>query len=187
MTQASGRSDCSVQFLRLIRKRNFVASFMFYVSLQSDLTYKMRIGSTVTKKQYASPGGQPWDEALLRSGGKKDVTPRKRCGERANYAETLAWVYKEGSYTTELWGTGVSHLQVIDSQGVHSSELSLLPKHRVQYLNNNLKAISFLKGQILAIFCSLVSKEKHLSFQTSGITYLEEPPVLKPSNQDGSL
>lgn len=81
MTQASGRSDCSLQFLRLIRKRNFVASLMFYVSLQSDLTYKMRIGSTVTKKQYASPGGQPWDEALLRSGGKKCDSQKKMWGK----------------------------------------------------------------------------------------------------------
>lgn len=75
MTQVSGRSECSIQFLRLILKGNFVATLTFYVSLQSDLTYKMRIGSTVTKKRYASPGGQPWDEALLRSGRKK----KKRC------------------------------------------------------------------------------------------------------------
>lgn len=163
MTQVSGRSDCSIQFLRLILKGNFVATLTFYVSLQSDLTYKMRIGSTVTKKQYASPGGQPWDEALLRSGKKKkDVTPRKRCGERANYAETLSWVYKEGSYTTELWGIEVTHLQVIDSRVVHSAVLSLLPKHRVQYLNSNLKAISFFKDQILQ-FSAVLFPRKSIS------------------------
>lgn len=44
---------------------------MFYVSLQIDLTYKIRIGSTVTKKQYASPGGQPRNGALYRRGKKK--------------------------------------------------------------------------------------------------------------------
>lgn len=29
------------------------------IKTKMDLTYKMKIGSTVTKKQYASPGGQP--------------------------------------------------------------------------------------------------------------------------------
>lgn len=68
-----------------------------------------------------------------------------------------------------------------------SSVFSLLPKHRVQYLNNNLKAISFFKDQILAIFCSLVSKEKRLSFQTSGLTYLERLLVYgPPTRRDGS-
>lgn len=37
-----------------------------------DLTYKMKIGSTVTKKQYASPGGQP------RNG--KGITEEKKPG-----------------------------------------------------------------------------------------------------------
>lgn len=43
-----------------------MASLLFYVLLQIDLTYKMRIGSTVTKKQYASPGGQPRNGVLHR-------------------------------------------------------------------------------------------------------------------------
>lgn len=50
-----------------------MASFIFYVLLQIDLTYKIRIGSTVTKKQYASPGGQPRNGALYRRGGKKNL------------------------------------------------------------------------------------------------------------------
>lgn len=106
MTQVSRRSDCSTQTLRITRERNFVSSLMFYVSLQSDLTYKMRIGSTVTKKQYASPGGQPRDEALLGSGKKKKKkksdSQKKMWGKGKQQSETLAGVYKEGSYTIEL-------------------------------------------------------------------------------------
>lgn len=89
------------------------------------------------------------------------------------------WSYKSERHL--FLGCPIAHPEFL------SPIFSLLPKHRVQSLNNNLKAISFSKGQILAIFCSLVSKEKRLSFQTSGITYLEKPPVLKPSSQDGSL
>lgn len=159
--------------------------------IRLDLQNEDRVNCN--QKQYASPGGQPRDEALLRSEKMKSDSQKKIWG-KGKLSESLTGVYEEWSYTTELWGTSFMHLQVIYSRGVQTltlnpspSVLSLLPKHRVQYLNNNLKAISFFKDQILAIFCSLVSKEKHLSFQTSGITYLGKPPVLKPSNQDGSL
>lgn len=185
---------------------------MFYVLLQIDLTYKIRIGSTVTKKQQASPGGQPRNGALYRRGEEKKHkkpgsvlsltnekwVPEKDVGKWKT--KTLTWAYKIeiGERGVRLHqckglGGGGTNLKVTYSRVSKSSPrtpfsvFSLLPKHRVQYLNNNLKAISFPKDQILAIFCSLVSKEKRLSFQTSGITYLEKPPVPKPSNQDGSL
>lgn len=160
-----------------------------------DLQNKDRVNCN--QKQYASPGGQPRNGVLYRRGKKKkqtgysvthtwEVSPRKRCGERENHPKTLTWVYK-----IEIGERGVRHkCEGLESQIWKSFILglskrsprispifSLLPKHRVQSLNNNLKAISFSKGQILAIFCSLVSKEKGLSFQTSGITYLEKPPV----------
>lgn len=108
---------------------------------------------------------------------KWEVRPRKRCPCFGWFPLSLQ--NKSGRAELDCsFILGVSK----HSSRTPSSVFSLLPKHRVQYLNNNLKAISFPKDQILAIFCSLVSKEKRLSFQTSGITYLEKPPVLKPSN-----
>lgn len=46
--------------------------YVLCINTKMDLTYKMKIGSTVTKKQYASPGGQP------RNG--KGITEEKKPG-----------------------------------------------------------------------------------------------------------
>ena len=146
------------------------------IKTKMDLTYKMKIGSTVTKKQYASPGGQPRNGEGMHGekqpglgvpacgSYKWEVTTKKgRGGGRGNYRKTnrslkgiQTWASDYRYSKRFKSSTGQNCRKQIWERSFISREpnsslrdayvSSLQRTPRVSYLNNSLRAIAFFKG-----------------------------------------